>query len=166
MDEKQRCEGRYPVGHQRDEPFEVTYRCALMAGHTGPHGSEQSDSQPPAQASETAARLYLRLIEEIDKAGYAFSTSADAYKVWDLLRRIQKVHALASQGWQEIATAPDGPYLLLASPAHGRVIGAHVTGDCWHLIGVGVVTSKSERPTHWQPLPSPPVARAEEGAKP
>lgn len=37
-DETPRCEGRYPVGHQRSEPFDVTYRCALPAGHDGPHG--------------------------------------------------------------------------------------------------------------------------------
>ena len=33
-----RCEGRYPVPGKRDEPFEVTYRCAKREGHAGPHG--------------------------------------------------------------------------------------------------------------------------------
>lgn len=63
--------------------------------------------------------------------------------------------------WQPIETAPaspEGAYLLLNSPAHGRVIGAHVIGDVWHLIGVGTVSSASERPTHWMPLPDPPKA--------
>jgi hypothetical protein len=32
-----RCEGRYSVGHQRDEPFPVTYRCGRPAGHEGGH---------------------------------------------------------------------------------------------------------------------------------
>jgi hypothetical protein len=35
-----RCEGRYPVPQTsppRDEPFEVTYRCGLPRGHSGPH---------------------------------------------------------------------------------------------------------------------------------
>jgi hypothetical protein len=60
-------------------------------------------------------------------------------------------------GWQVIETAPkDGTYMLLVSPAHGRVIGAYVVGDVWHLIGVGAVTSASERPTHWMPLPELP----------
>jgi hypothetical protein len=39
---EQRCEGRYPVPQTsppRDEPFEVTYRCALPKGHDGPHGA-------------------------------------------------------------------------------------------------------------------------------
>jgi hypothetical protein len=39
----ERCEGRYPVPQTappRDEPFEVTYRCALPKGHSGPHGLE------------------------------------------------------------------------------------------------------------------------------
>jgi chromosome segregation ATPase len=38
-----RCEGRYPVPQTappRDEPFDVTYRCALPKGHEGPHRSE------------------------------------------------------------------------------------------------------------------------------
>jgi len=65
--------------------------------------------------------------------------------------------------WQPIETYSGSDYVLLLSPAHGRVIGAHVTGDVWHLVGVGAVTSTSERPTHWAPLPDPPktVARAE-----
>ena len=35
-----RCIGRYPAPGQRDEPFEVTYRCGLLAGHDGPHRAE------------------------------------------------------------------------------------------------------------------------------
>ena len=59
--------------------------------------------------------------------------------------------------WQPIETASNGDeYALLYSPAHGRVIGAHVVGDVWHLVGVGCVTDASERPTHWMPLPDPP----------
>ena len=60
--------------------------------------------------------------------------------------------------WLPIETYPldSTDYVLLASPAHGRVIGAHVTGEVWHLIGVGAVNSESERPTHWLPLPTGP----------
>lgn len=39
-----RCDGRYPVPQTsppRDEPFDVTYRCALPNGHDGPHGPQQ-----------------------------------------------------------------------------------------------------------------------------
>ncbi len=61
--------------------------------------------------------------------------------------------------WQPIATyGTRCDYVLLNSSAHGRVIGAHVTGDVWHLVGVGAVSSESERPTHWMPLPSPPAS--------
>lgn len=38
----ERCDGRYPVPQTsppRDEPFDVTYRCALPKGHDGPHSS-------------------------------------------------------------------------------------------------------------------------------
>lgn len=41
----QRCEGRYPVPQtapKREEPFEVTYRCALPVGHLGPHGGGEA----------------------------------------------------------------------------------------------------------------------------
>lgn len=63
------------------------------------------------------------------------------------------------QGWQPIATYGEREdYVLLCSSAHGRVIGAHVTGDVWHFVGVGCVTSESERPTHWMPLPAPPAS--------
>jgi hypothetical protein len=36
-----RCEGRYSVPRTsppREEPFDVTYRCAKPEGHEGPHG--------------------------------------------------------------------------------------------------------------------------------
>lgn len=36
-----RCDGRYKVPG-RAEPFEVTYRCLLDAGHSGPCGSAPS----------------------------------------------------------------------------------------------------------------------------
>ncbi len=38
-----RCECRYPVPQTRDEPFAVTYRCALPLGHWGPHGPDAVD---------------------------------------------------------------------------------------------------------------------------
>jgi hypothetical protein len=80
----------------------------------------------------------------------------------EALLRLPRV-PLAEEGWRDIATAPkDGNYMLLVSPAHGRVIGAFAVGDVWHLVGVGAISSKSERPTHWMPLPQPPLA--EEGA--
>lgn len=37
-DDPERCEGRYPVTHERTEGFDVTYRCAFKKGHSGPHG--------------------------------------------------------------------------------------------------------------------------------
>jgi hypothetical protein len=44
-----RCEGRYPVpptAPPREEPFDVTYRCALPKGHEGPHGSGNDSPEP------------------------------------------------------------------------------------------------------------------------
>ena len=48
--EPERCEGRYPVPQTsppRDEPFDVTYRCALPLGHEGPHRSGDSGGRDP-----------------------------------------------------------------------------------------------------------------------
>ncbi len=74
----------------------------------------------------------------------------------------------AEEPWQDISTYSGHAYELLFSPAHSRVIGAHVTGDVWHLVGVGCVTNGSERPTHWRPLPAPPTVRPtrQEGSAP
>lgn len=101
-----------------------------------------------------------QIIEGIEHFCIGPIENAECRAIWqpyiDKLRALA-AEPLAAQGWQPIETAPkDVNYMLVASPAHGLVIGAHVTGDCWHLVGVGVVTSASERPTHWQPLPAPP----------
>jgi hypothetical protein len=65
----ERCEGRYPVPQTsppRDEPFEVTYRCALALGHEGPHGSGAdipapvSEDQGGTALRERAEKMYSR----------------------------------------------------------------------------------------------------------
>ena len=38
--QSERCHGRYPVPHRREEPFDVTYRCGLNKGHQGPHRAD------------------------------------------------------------------------------------------------------------------------------
>ena len=60
---RERCEGRYPVPQTsppRSEPFEVTYRCALLKGHDGPHGDSE------AVTWRSAA---LRIGEELSSTG-------------------------------------------------------------------------------------------------
>lgn len=52
MTEDERCEGRYPVPHNRDEPFEVTYRCSLQSGHAGPHGASAYEDDDPSTVPE------------------------------------------------------------------------------------------------------------------
>ena len=49
-----RCDGRYPVPGPRDEPFEVTYRCAMPTGHDGPHGG---DYPTPEGTQELGSRF-------------------------------------------------------------------------------------------------------------
>lgn len=79
---------------------------------------------------------------------------------WDEHRYRQLADELSAllreEAWQPIETYQGNDYALLNSPAHGRVVGAHVTGDVWHLVGVGAITGESERPTHWMPLPAAP----------
>ena len=53
--EAQRCDGRYPVGHPRDEPFPVTYRCGRQQGHEGPHGADDNSPQPIEQRPNNRA---------------------------------------------------------------------------------------------------------------
>lgn len=87
---------------------------------------------------------------------YDFQSEAGPLKLCAEWEALKKHLATSAEGWQPIATMASMDYVLLASPAHGLVIGAHVTGDVYHLVGVGTVTSESERPTHWRPLPDPP----------
>lgn len=57
--DEERCEGRYPVPQTappREEPFDVTYRCALPKGHEGPHGSGNDSPQPIDSGSSDRSR--------------------------------------------------------------------------------------------------------------
>ncbi len=85
--------------------------------------------------------------------------SACEFERFTALAAVDAPPPQAEEPWQDISTYSGHAYELLFSPAHSRVIGAHVTGDVWHLVGVGCVTNRSERPTHWMPLPQPPTAR-------
>lgn len=70
-----RCEGRYPVPQtspSREEPFPVTYRCAMPKGHDGPHGAE--DSRPSAldQAIAEIREPPLAIVETaVEQAKYS-----------------------------------------------------------------------------------------------
>lgn len=61
--------------------------------------------------------------------------------------------------WQPIETAPmDGTRVLLATPS-GRIADGsfHARYDIWAWPYVMV------NPTHWMPLPEPPVSQGEQG---
>ncbi len=148
--------------------FEPDWICQLPQGHYGPcaafgHGGEFQWPHPiPADPID---RVIVELRATADSAtgapysgiGLRRSTLRD----WaDRLENAPHPPADA-RPWLPIETYPldSTDYVLLASPAHGRVIGAHVTGEVWHLIGVGAVNSESERPTHWLPLPLGPETR-------
>jgi len=63
LKETEQCEGRYPVPYPRDEPFRVTYRCALPTGHDGPHGADESAPRAlsPHTPIQTGTRFGGRL---------------------------------------------------------------------------------------------------------
>lgn len=115
---------------------------------------------PPSDWMDAVVECFHRWKSNLGPRGF---THSDGVLFVRMLREIQESTPGGSAGppWQPIASYPAGrPYVLCFSSAHGRVVGAHVTGDVWHLVGVGAVTSESERPTHWMPLPDPPGGSA------
>jgi hypothetical protein len=56
-----------------------------------------------------------------------------------------------SGGWQPIDTAPSGNVLLYYPPEHGK----NALSE-WVTIGLGR-SQRFRNPTHWMPLPKPPV---------
>lgn len=77
--EAERCEGRYPVPGPRDEPFEVTYRCALLEGHDGPHSGGYPKREedvmvslniPSATEKQEQAKAIGEAIRLLHRAGW------------------------------------------------------------------------------------------------
>ena len=67
-----------------------------------------------------------------------------------------------AQDWQPIETAPkDGSRILVKDRPHGLgmcVASAGWRNDAPHLIEWQVVNDVVAHPTHWMPLPKPPVS--------
>lgn len=60
--------------------------------------------------------------------------------------------------WREIATAPkDGTPVLLYKRGHGAVQGWWSSGDAFLMPHWSTMSNLFD-PTHWMPLPAPPVA--------
>lgn len=73
---------------------------------------------------------------------------------------------MTTREWQPIETAPkDGTYVLLRfeGPFHdqespGVAVGRHyASGPRWWLTSIWAATTANAEPTHWAPLPEPPV---------
>lgn len=66
--------------------------------------------------------------------------------------------------WQPIATAPkDGTRVLVAAPSHLTMIGAWLEKRVTYMEGKWWSNNAPiiPDPTHWQPLPEPPVSAQE-----
>lgn len=58
-------------------------------------------------------------------------------------------------GWMPIETAPKGKLVLLAFGHHPTTVGRFEYGTWMHYF---CETEGGDMPTHWQPLPKPPVS--------
>ncbi|MDB5656127.1 MAG: hypothetical protein JWQ94_3740 [Tardiphaga sp.] len=69
--------------------------------------------------------------------------------------------SVAVPAWQPIETAPkDGSTVLVWRPSEGEHYLAHVGVDFWSDKS-WYRSRRSQQPTHWQPLPAPPITRQE-----
>jgi hypothetical protein len=80
-----RCDGRYPVPQAsppREEPFDITYRCALPTGHDGPHGDAASpvaeEQTPPIERAELIRRCMAASYDERLSDGMLYRQAAEA----------------------------------------------------------------------------------------
>jgi len=78
---------------------------------------------------------------------------------------IDAMPAQASQGWQDIETAPTGKNeftiserMLVLVPPYGASCAHYDNGWNCHSI-----LNKEAEPTHWMPLPEPPQENSQEG---
>lgn len=83
----------------------------------------------------------------------------------DAIAEIKRLRALTA--WRDIASAPkDGTYVLLFFPgplmdmeSPGLAVGRYYTDSGWWVTAIWASGHPVKQPTHWQPLPEPPVAQ-------
>lgn len=98
-----RCEGRYPVPQTappREEPFDVTYRCARPKGHDGPHGPDDSLSHVRNEVMDTLKERmewYRDGCEGLeDREGYYASGDCARDAARDLETALSEIRVLES----------------------------------------------------------------------
>lgn len=72
-------------------------------------------------------------------------------------------HPRESEGWRPIETAPKDERVILFSPCWGTEAGYHSitrTREPSWFSASGAPYADTEQPTHWMPLPSPPMVEA------
>jgi hypothetical protein len=151
-------------------------------------GSEPSDSHATNSAlpagGETPETLFTAREWQIIESALVDDIHEAEDRGWDdpdlpVLRAIcQRAGALSRReagetplqdGWQEIATAPKDGRVLLFNPDEGGSHWSVQTGawnddasqwmyDC-DMEALRPAYSAAHQPTHWQPLPAPPIAR-------
>ena len=113
-----------------------------MAGETG------DDPDAKTYAREMACTGHDRGLQE-------------RWEFWAPMARAALTAALGDAGWQDISTAPkDGTGVNIYIPANRperRVLSGYLAdnGEWWIMPGSLVVG----KPSHWRPLPTPPVSR-------
>jgi Lar family restriction alleviation protein len=98
-------------------------------------------------------------------AAVGADTEELAIAAWN---RREAADALQGGGWREIASSPkDGTRVLVFSAVDG-VNSSHWDGGMWQGLPWRPVRNPDynlSRPTHWQPLPSPPAPTTAAGVE-
>jgi hypothetical protein len=120
-------------------------------------------ASPPAQAQEPESTA-LELFSELELALYGKSGNTwEVNRSERVMRVLRKALAAAppAQGWRDIATAPKDVTVLLWWPHWHRYpcIGRFVRNRWESEIAV---SDDGPAPTHWLPLPAPPLAAQEQ----
>lgn len=105
--ETERCDGRYLVPQTsppRDEPFDVTYRCALPHGHDGPHGGVLGP-HGPLTWKQVAQRLGEELASSGPEGYYAFKPNAWLTWAFDAIACLRQRAEQAEKDYTEVRGA-------------------------------------------------------------
>ena len=117
---------------------------------------ENNDTRPYFGA------INLAIILESEREGATPFSMTQA-----VLSALNEAGCVVEQGWQPIETAPkDGTRILLFVPPYGASTGHYSParsnwGEKASLWIAHAVLNKEAAPTHWMPLPEPPLTAAQ-----
>jgi hypothetical protein len=107
---------------------------------------------------EGAGPDFLALTAEFERG---FDRTWFAPSVVDYFRAGYYAARLMPSAWQPMASAPmDGSEILTFSPRYGNIRVAQFRTGLWATVPQGWPLN----PTHWMPLPPPPIPKSQEPA--